>query len=109
LETWDLEGKSIAYTMDIHYEQINLEIAIGALAFSDKEHVVLCPAKDHHSLGIDINPDPPLSERQHASPITWQALTNSDLQAFYQIFTQGPDACITTTLENITALDPYFR
>ena len=105
------EGNPIVYTLDIHYEQMNLEFGTGGLAYSNGQDFFICPSKDPHSLGIDINPERPLIEIQQFSPITWQALTDSDLQAFYQTFTNesNTDGCITTTLEKIIELDPYFR
>lgn len=110
-ETRNLDGRSIGYTMIIDYEQMNLEIGIGALAYTNGNNVFLCPIKDPHNLGIDINPNPPIAERQQASPIIWQDLTDSDLEMFYRTFTDesSPDGCFTTTLEKITALDPYFH
>jgi hypothetical protein len=68
--TWDLEENSIIYTIDIHYEQMNLEIGIGGLAHRQGQDFFICPSTDPHSLGIDIHPEPPLKERQQASPIT---------------------------------------
>jgi len=111
LETRHLEGRSIGYTLIIQYEQMNLEIGIGALANSNGKDVFLCPSKDPHNLGVEINPKPPLRERQQTSPITWQALTGTNLEEFYRIFIGGtsPDGCFTTTFEKIIALDPYFR
>ncbi len=105
------EGKVIIYDMEMQYEQINLEISIGAMAHYDGENVFLCPSKDSHDLGIQINPERSLIERQEFRPVTWQALTGTDLDAFYQIFTgeTNLDACVTTTLEQIQELQPYFR
>ena len=110
LATGDPEGKSIVYTLDLHYEQFNLEIGIGGLARRDGKNVIICPSRDPHSLGIDINPYPPLIERQQASPITWQALTGRDLQEFYETFADESitDGCVITTLEKIIELDPSF-
>jgi BarA-like signal transduction histidine kinase len=105
---------SIVYTLMMNYEQLNLEIGIGALARRNGKNVFICPSKDPHNLGIDINPDllgVPLEKNIQISLITWQALTDSDLQSFYQTFTDEnhPDQCITTTLEKIRELDPYFQ
>lgn len=109
--TTQREGNPIVYTLDVHYEKLNLEIGIGGLAYGDGHDVFICPSKDPHSLGIDINPNPSLTERQQASPITWQALTSNDLQAFFETFTdeRNPYACVTTTLNKILELDPFFR
>lgn len=109
--TEDLEGKSITYTLDVQYEQMNLEMGIGGLTHRDGQDVFICPSNDPHNLGLDINYEPPLKDRQQAYPITWQALTGSDLQAFYQVFTDenGTDGCVTTTLKKIRELDPYFQ
>ena len=111
METSDAGWESIVYTLDIQYEQMNLDIGIGGLASSNGEDIFICPSKDPHSLGIDINPEVSLRKIQQTSPITWQSLTGSDLQTFYQIFTDesNPDACITTTLKKIIELDPTFR
>ena len=103
-----LEGRTISYTMDIHYARTNVVVTIGALAFYDGD-LFICPSKDPHDLGIEITPERPLTERQDVYPLTWQALTGTDLDMFYQMFTTNPDACITTTLEQIQALQPSFR
>lgn len=103
-----LEGRTISYTMDIHYDQINLVVNIGAVAYYDGD-LLICPSKDPHNLGIEIDPERPLVERQDVYPVTWQALTGTDLNAFYQMFTTNPDTCITTNLEQIQALQPSFR
>jgi hypothetical protein len=106
-----LEGRTIAYTMEMQYEQINLVVGIGALAYYDGENLFLCPSQDPHDLGIKINPERPLEKLQEFYPVTWQALTGTDLEAFYQKFTDEADldACITTTLKQIQALQPDFR
>jgi hypothetical protein len=111
METRDQEGKSIAYTLELHYEKMNLNIGIGGLAYGNGEDVFLCPSKDPHSLGIDINPERPLRDIQQFTPITWQALTGTDLDAFYRTFTDetNPDGCVKTTLKKIMELDPYFH
>ena len=49
--------------------------------------------------GWTSNPSVPYKEIQQFSPITWQALTDES----------SPDGCVTTTLEKIRELDPYFR
>jgi len=110
-ETRGVEGEFIGYTLEIQYEQLNLKIGIGGLAHMDMQDVFICPSKDPHSLGIDINPQRPLKEIQQFSPITWQALTGSDLQTFYHTFTNesNSDGCVITTLSKIIELDPYFR
>jgi len=111
METRGTEGESIAYTLDIQYEQMNLKIGIGGLAHRNGQDVIICPSKDPHSLGIDINPERPLREIQQFSPITWQALTGSDLQTFHHTFTNesSSDGCVVITLSKIIELDPYFR
>ena len=106
-----LDGRTITYSLEMQYEQFNLVVVIGALAYNDGENIFLCPSKDPHDLGIEINPERPLLERQAFSPVTWQALTGTDLESFYEVFTDenNPDACVTTTLEQIQALQPDFR
>jgi hypothetical protein len=105
------DESSIAYTVEIQYEKMNLSWGIGGLAHRNGQDVFICPSKDPHNLGIDINPERPLNEVQQFYPITWQALTSSDLQTFYQTFIDegSSDKCVTTTLEQIMELDPYFR
>jgi hypothetical protein len=105
------DERSIVYTLEIQYEQMNLDIGIGGLAHQNGQDIVICPSKDPHSLGIEINPERPLKEVQPIYPITWQALTGNDLQVFYQKFTDegGFDECVTTTLAKIIELDPSFR
>jgi len=114
LDTWDREGKFIVYTLYVVYKQMNLEIGIGGLAQSNGQGVFICPSKDPHNLGIDINPEvsgAPLENIQQISPITWQELTGSDLQSFYRAFTDesNSNGCVITTLEKIKELDPYFQ
>jgi len=106
-----LEGRTISYSLEIQYEKMNLVVGMGAMSFYDGENLILCPSVDPHDLGIVINPERPLKERRDFFPITWQALTSTDLDAFYQMFTDetDPNACITTNLEQIQTLQPSFR
>lgn len=106
-----LEGRTINYKMEIHYEQINVVVSIGAMAYYDGKSLFLCPSKDPHDLGIEINPERSLIERREFSPVTWQALTGSDLNAFYQTFTDENafDGCVITNLQQIQNLQPSFR
>lgn len=106
-----LEGRTVSYSIDIQYEETNLVVTIGALAYYDGENLFLCPSKDPHTLGIEINPERSLIERQEFRPVTWHALTSTDLNMFYQTFT-GDNAfeeCVTTNLEQIQTLQPSFR
>lgn len=101
-------GERFSYGMSLHFEQINLHILIGAMAYYDGETVFLCPSKEPHYFYIEINPERPLKELQNVFPATWQALTGTDLNAFYQTFT-GEDAfnvCVTTNFEQILTLQP---
>jgi len=106
-----LEGRTISYQMEIQYERINLMVGIGAVAYYDGKNLFLCPSKDPHGLVMEINPERPLKELQEFSPVTWRALTGMDLDAFYKTFTgeNAFDACVTTNLEQIQALQPSFR
>jgi hypothetical protein len=104
-----LRGRTILYGMEMHYEQINLQVHIGALANYDGENLFLCPSKDPHNLRIVINPERPLKELREFYPVTWQALTGTDSGAFYQLFTANLDKCIATTLAKILVLQPSFR
>jgi len=105
------EGRTIAYNMEIQYEQTNLVVLIGAMAFYDGDTLFLCPSKDPHALGIEINPERPLKEQQEFSPVTWQSLTGTDIQTFYTMFTDDDnlDSCIETNLQEIESLQPTFR
>jgi len=106
-----LEGRTIAYSMEMQYERINLIVEIGAMSFYDGENLMLCPSKDPHDLGIVINPERPMIKLQEFRSVTWQALTGTDLEEFYRLFTDeaDPNACVTTTLEQIQSLQPSFR
>lgn len=106
-----LEGRTISYSIDIQYERTNLVITFGAMSYFDGVNLFLCPSKDPHGLGIEINPERSLTERQEFRPVTWEALTNTNLNEFYQIFTDESafDACITTDLTQIQTLQPSFR
>jgi hypothetical protein len=106
-----LEGRTIAYNMEMQYDQTNMTTVIGGLANYDGETLFLCPTSDPHELGIQINPERNLNERQEFFPVTWQALTDSDLPTFYRKFTDDirSDACIETTLQEVEALQPTFR
>jgi len=106
-----LEERSFSYGMSMHYEQLNLEVFIAALAYYDGQDLFLCPSKDPHYVWIEINPERPLKELPGFYPVTWQALTGTDLNVFYQMVTNGtnPDACIKTTVEQILTLHPSFR
>lgn len=106
-----LKGRTISYSMDMHYEELNLVLSIGAMAYYDGNDLFLCPSKDPHGLALEINPERPLIERKEFRPVTWQALTGTDLNVFYQTYTDENafDACVTTNLEQIQVLQPSFR
>jgi hypothetical protein len=105
------KGERFEYAMSLQYEHINLHILLSGMAYYDGNTVFLCPSKEPHALYLEINPERPLKELQNVFPVTWQALTNTDLDAYYQKFTSGNafDACVTTNLEQIQTLQPYFR
>lgn len=109
--TSPLEERSFSYGISMHYEQLNLEVFIAALAYYDGQNLFLCPSKDPHYLWMEINPERPLQELQGFYPVTWQELTGTDLNAFYQVITNrtNPDACIKTTVEQILTLHPSYR
>jgi len=102
------KGESVEYGMSLHFEKINLHMLISAMAYYDGINVFLCPSKEPHTLSLEINPDRPLKELQNVFSVTWQALTGTDLDAFYQTFTGGNafNACVTTDLGQILALQP---
>lgn len=106
-----LDERSFSYGISMQYEQLNLEVFIAALAYYDGQNLFLCPSKDPHYLWMQINPERPLQELQEFHPVTWQELTGTDLNAFYQVVTDGtnPDACIDTNVEQILALHPSYR
>lgn len=105
------KGERFSYGMSLHFEEINLHILVSGMAYYDGETVFLCPAKEPHALYLEINPERPLQELQNVFPVTWQALTGADLNAFYQTFTGENtfDVCVTTNLEQILTLQPSFR
>lgn len=105
-----LEGRTIVYSMELLYEQENMVISISGTGYYDGEQLSICPSKDPHSLMIEINPDRPINEFKNIYPITWEGLTDSTLDVFYQYFTDepNPDMCFTTTLEKIRDLDYSF-
>jgi hypothetical protein len=102
------KGESLEYGMSLHFEQLNLHILVSGMAYYDGATVFLCPSKEPHNLYLEIDPERSLKELQNVFPVTWQALTGSDLNAFYQTFTgeNAFDACITTNLEQILTLQP---
>lgn len=102
------KGERFVYAMSFQYEQINMSILFGGMAYYDGEVVYLCPSKEPHALYININPERPLKELQNVYPVTWQILTGTDLTAFYQSFTgdNAFDVCTTTTMYQILALQP---
>jgi hypothetical protein len=97
-----------SYGMSLHFEQINLHLLISAMAYYDGETVFLCPSKEPHSVYLEINPERPLKELQNVFPVTWQSLTGTDLDAFYQTFIveNAFNTCVTTKLEKILTLQP---
>jgi ribosomal protein L24E len=107
--TWTPDkGESLEYGMSLHFEQFNLHMLNSAIAYYDGEAVFLCPSKESHALSLEINPERPLKELQNVFPVTWQTLTGTDLNAFYQTFTGGNafDACVTTNIEKILTMQP---
>ncbi|HZU86985.1 MAG TPA: hypothetical protein VFF78_05850 [Anaerolineaceae bacterium] len=106
-----LEGRTIEYDIMLYYEQTNLVIVLPTLAYYDGETLFLCPSEDPHNLEIDLNPTDTEANREELFSVTWQALTDTDLDAFYQMFTHETslEACITTTIEQIMTLQPWFR
>jgi hypothetical protein len=101
-------GERFSYGTILHFEEINLQILIGAMALFDGQSVFLCPSKEPHYLYLEINPERPLKESQNAFPVTWQALTDTDLNVYYQIFTveNAFDVCVTTNIKEILKLQP---
>lgn len=106
-----LEGRTISYGMEVQFEDINLNVLNSGIGYYDGETLEVCPDTDPHFLFIQLNPEVPLNEIQAMFRVTWEALTETDLEAFYTMFTNEStaDVCITTTLEQIEALQPEFR
>lgn len=63
-------GERFSYGMSLNFEQINLQIILGAMAFYDGQSVFLCPSKEPHYLYLEINPERPLQESRNAFPVT---------------------------------------
>jgi hypothetical protein len=103
------KGDTVEYGMSLHFDQINLHILNSGMAYYDGKYVFLCPSKETHALHIVINPHRPLTELRNVFPVTWQGLTNTDLDAFYATLTgeNAFDLCTKTTLEQILALKPH--
>ncbi|MBI3169924.1 MAG: hypothetical protein HYZ22_15685 [Chloroflexi bacterium] len=101
--------ETISYTVVVQYEEMNLIVATGGLASYDGKSLFICQTEDPHDLAIVINPEQSLEKYREYAQVTWQALTNTTADAFYQMYTNEPDACITTTLIQIQALQPSFR
>lgn len=101
-------GERYPYGMSLHFEQINLHVLVSGMAYYDGEDVFLCPSKETHALYLEINPERPLEDSQNVFPVTWQALTDTDLNEFYVTFTgeNAFDMCTTTKLEKILTLQP---
>lgn len=106
-----LNGRTILYILEIQYSEINLRIQIAALANYDGKILFLCPITDPHNLWMEINPERSLERLQEFSPVTWKELTDTDLEVFYQIFTNEIDSakCTTTSINKIESQQPYFR
>jgi len=105
------EGKTIGYIMEMQYQELSLSIYRQAIATYDGKNVFLCPTKDSQYFTMEIYPERPLSKRQEFAPVKWQSLTDTNLQTFYQIFTDETnlDVCVPTNLEQIQLLKPSFH
>jgi hypothetical protein len=104
-----ITGRNINYTLVIQYEEMSLIIIVGGLASYDGKSLFLCQTEDPHDLALVINPEQSLEKYRGYAQVTWQALTNTTLDAFYQKFTNDPKACIKTSLTVIQELQPSFR
>ncbi len=102
------KGERLEYAMNLQYEQLNISILIGGMAYYDGDTLFLCPSKESHALYVDINPERPLKDLQNVYPVTWQMLTGADLNTFYQTFTSKNafDECITTDIGRLLTLQP---
>lgn len=105
------EGKTIGYIMEMQYQEISLSIYRQAIATYDGKNVFLCPTKDPQYFTMEIYPERPLDKRQEFASVTWQSLTGTDLNEFYQMFTNenDPYACVITNLNQIQLLKPSFH
>jgi len=101
-------GERFEYGMSIHFEEINLGILLAGRAYYDGEQVFLCPSKEPHYLYLQINPERPLKDLEATYPVTWQNLSGTDLNTFYQTFTgeNAFDVCVTTTMDQLLTLQP---
>jgi hypothetical protein len=108
---WLEEGRTIFYWMHLSYQALNMVVDLSGLAREDKGEIFLCPAIDPHYLDIEYNPN--LDQEKIATflPVTWQELMGVDNLTFYQQFSDQKNwpACITTTVNQILSIDPYFR
>lgn len=102
------KGERISYGMSLHFDQLNLHILISAKAYFDGKSLLLCPSRDPHYLLVEINPERPLKELRSVFPVTWQALTDTDLSEYYQTFMveDAFDVCVATNMEKIIKLQP---
>jgi hypothetical protein len=107
-----LIGRTISYGMEIQYDHYNMTVLIGAIGNYNGETLFICPSWDPHYLVIEINPEVSLQHLQEVFPVTWQDLTDTDLEEFIDVFTiqkNKTDDCIETSLDQIEALQLDFH
>lgn len=96
-----IDDESHHPTLYIQYAQYNLMIDKSAFAYLDGADLLLCPSKSaSHSLDIVINPEVPL-ERYQNGVDTWEELSGTDLNTFYEMYTDesNPDVCIPISVK----------
>jgi hypothetical protein len=100
---------ALDYHMVIFFEKINTMVWVPARGSYSEKGLSICPSTDSHNLSVEINSGVPLEKLEEVYPVTWQATTNTDLEAFFQHFTQKSDACTTVMMEQIQTLQPWFH
>jgi hypothetical protein len=104
-------GRVILYTISLHYHEFDLQIIQTGHANYDGETVSICPSSDPHDLSMQIPPGRTWSKLEEVYSVTWELLTDSDLEDFTQLFAPSIDGaqCIAVPLKRIIELSQDFR
>jgi hypothetical protein len=105
------DERPFLYSMEIHFQHLNIQVNISGPAYFDGENLFICPKTDPHNVWIWVNPESPLIEYEEKFPVTWQELSGEELSSFTDLINDkdGLNNCLSTTVEKIESLQPGFR
>jgi hypothetical protein len=96
----DIPNNTLAFGIRLRYEDLNTSILYSGRSLIDANNLdasnaIICPVENISSIKLHIGEQP---FNYEPNGVELSDATNLDTQAFYELFTENPSACLTVNL-----------